>query len=289
MPIKGLFLAISAFVIWGLFPFYFKAVAHIPALQVLSHRIIWGAIGLALLILVLAYQQRVRSILRTPKHRLLLLASSLCIACNWGVYIWSVESNRIFEASLGYYINPLVNIALGFFILGERLRKPQWVAVLLAASGVSIQVIQFGQVPWIALGLALSFGCYGLIHKVIKVESISGLFIETLLLLPLALAYLGYLASQQTGALDWSYHDWFLLSLAGPVTILPLLLYSSALKTMRYSMIGIIQYIVPSMLFLLAAFYYKEPFNTSLLLTFGLIWLALVLISIDALKQHQRR
>lgn len=284
---RGFILAISAFILWGFFPFYFKSVAHIPALEVLSNRIVWGVLSLLLLLALLKNYANLHQLFSNTKQVLLLFCSSALIAANWGTYIWAVENNYIFQASLGYYINPLVNIALGFFILGERLRKIQWFAVLLATIGVSIQVIQFGEVPWIALSLAFSFGLYGLVHKLIKVESIPGLFIETLLLLPVALVYLAYLGSQSSGPVLWEFKDWGLLLLAGPVTVVPLLLYLSALKHIRYSIMGILEYIVPSMLFLLAAFYYKEPFNLSLLTTFGFIWVALLIISIDSLKERR--
>ena len=215
------------------------------------------------------------------------MVATLLLASNWGIYIWSVTSNQLFEASLGYYINPLVNVVLGFVVLQERLRPIQWLAVLLAAIGVGIQMVNLGKLPWIALALGFSFGFYGLIHKQIDIDEIPGLFVETLLLLPLALLFLGYLGLEKMGPVNWSVNDWWLLALAGPVTVTPLLLFTAAARRITYTSLGFFLYITPSMLFLLASLVYKEPFSLAKLITFVFIWTALFIISIDAIRQQR--
>jgi chloramphenicol-sensitive protein RarD len=227
-------------------------------------------------------------LLRAARQGWQLLATTLLIATNWGVYIWSVTSNQLFEASLGYYINPLFNVFLGFIFLKESLRSLQWLAVVLAAIGVAIQVLTLDQFPWIACILAVSFGLYGLIHKTIQIDSIPGLLVETMLLLPVALLFLGVLWFKQAGPDVWTSSDWLLVILAGPVTVLPLLLFTAAAKRISYSTLGFFQYITPSILFLLATFYYREPFSSIKLLTFAFIWLALFLLSVDAIHHQQK-
>jgi chloramphenicol-sensitive protein RarD len=284
---QGGLLAASAFILWGLFPLYFKLISHISALEILSNRIIWAAIGLFFLLFIVKRWHDVLAIIRNPKQIMYLMISTLLIVTNWGVYIWSVNSNNIIEASLGYYINPLFNILLGYFLLKEKLRSLQWFAVCLAAIGVSIQLITFGEVPWIAFTLAISFGLYGFVHKKINVGSVPSLFIETIILLPIAIIFLSFLASKNTGPVLWSLNDGLLLMIAGPVTIIPLLLFTGAAKRINYSTLGFLQYISPSLLFLLALFLYDEPFSFAKLITFIFIWFALLLLTIDMLKDQK--
>jgi chloramphenicol-sensitive protein RarD len=278
---KGSLLAIAAFSFWGAFPFYFKAISYIDPLEVLSNRVIWSFFCLLLLIIFLKYWHNLISAFNNKKYLANLFLTTLLIAINWGTYIWAITNDFIFESSLGYYINPLLNVLLGFLLLNEKLRIVQWIAVGLATIGVSIQIIGLGKIPWVALILAFSFAFYGFIHKKIKVDSISGLFIETVLLLPLALLFLAYLNFQSEGPALWSSQDWLLLVFAGPVTIIPLLLFTAATKRINYSTVAFFQYITPSILFLLAAFYYHEPFSFRLLITFCFIWAALILLSFD--------
>lgn len=280
-------LAVAAFVIWGLFPLYFKLVSHISALEILANRIVWAAVCLFFLLFIVKRWQDVIAIVSDRNKISYLVISALLIVTNWGVYIWSVNTNNIIEASLGYYINPLVNIILGFVLLKEKLRQLQWLAVLLAVIGVTIQLATFGKVPWIALALAFSFGLYGFVHKNINVGSVPSLFIETVVLLPVALIFLGFLASKNAGPVAWPLNDWLILMLAGPVTIIPLLLFTGAAKRINYSTLGFLQYIAPSILFLLALFVYGEPFSLSKLVTFIFIWCALFLLAIDMLKDQR--
>jgi chloramphenicol-sensitive protein RarD len=284
---QGGLLAASAFILWGLFPLYFKLISHISALEILSNRIIWAAVGLFFLLFIVKRWHDVLAIIRNPKQIIYLMFSTLLIVTNWGVYIWSVNSNNIIEASLGYYINPLFNILLGYFLLKEKLRSLQWFAVCLAAIGVSIQLVTYGEVPWIAFTLAISFGLYGFVHKKINVGSVPSLFIETIILLPIAIIFLSFLASKNTGPVLWSLNDGLLLMIAGPVTIIPLLLFTGAARRINYSTLGFLQYISPSLLFLLALFLYDEPFSFSKLITFIFIWFALLLLTIDMLKDQK--
>jgi chloramphenicol-sensitive protein RarD len=284
---QGGLLAASAFILWGLFPLYFKLISHISALEILSNRIIWAAVGLFFLLFIVKRWHDVLAIIRNPKQIMYLMFSTLLIVTNWGVYIWSVNSNNIIEASLGYYINPLFNILLGYFLLKEKLRSLQWFAVCLAAIGVSIQLVTYGEVPWIAFTLAISFGLYGFVHKKINVGSVPSLFIETIILLPIAIIFLSFLASKNTGPVLWSVNDGLLLMIAGPVTIIPLLLFTGAAKRINYSTLGFLQYISPSLLFLLALFLYDEPFSFAKLITFIFIWFALLLLTIDMLKDQK--
>lgn len=286
---QGTLLAIAAFGLWGVFPFYFKLLVEFSALEVLANRIIWSVFALGLLVVFLQLWQKVKNILSNVFGLRYLLFTTVLIAVNWGTYIWSVASNQIFEASLGYYINPLVNVLLGFLVLQERLRRAQWIAVVLATAGVCVQIFNLGTLPWIALVLGLSFGLYGLIHKQIAVDVVSGLFIETLLLLPLALGFLLFLLLMDTGPVAWTRGDWLLLSLAGPVTVIPLLLFTAAAKRITYTSIGFFLYITPSTLFLLAALVYREPFNALMLLTFGFIWIALLIFSVDGIYYQRRQ
>jgi chloramphenicol-sensitive protein RarD len=285
---KGSLLAIAAFSFWGAFPFYFKAVSHINPLEVLSNRVIWSVCCLAFILYCLKSWRNIREVFTDRKNLFSLLVATILIATNWGTYIWAVTYNQLFEASLGYYINPLLNVFLGFLLLNEKLRLVQWIAVSLAAIGVAIQIIGLGKIPWVALVLAFSFGFYGYIHKNISVDSISGLFVEAIFLFPVAILFLVILGLQNTGPTVWTKEDWLLLSLAGPVTIVPLLLFTAAAKRINYSILGFFQYITPSILFLLATFYYREPYTLLLLLTFCFIWAALILLSIDGWRSQYK-
>ncbi|MGL4207147.1 MAG: EamA family transporter RarD, partial [Aeromonadaceae bacterium] len=219
---KGVIYALCAFLIWGVCPVYFKLLSQVPPGEILSHRIIWSCFLLLALILASRTIYRVQAVLRQPRQLLTLTCSALLVAGNWLLFIWSVNNNHLLEASLGYYINPLLNILLGMLFLGERLRRIQWLAVSLAVIGVVIQVVLLGHLPWIALTLAASFGIYGLIRKQIPVDAQTGLFVETLLLQPLALVYLLFVADTQTshmGSNPLSLN--LLLMAAGIVTTIP--------------------------------------------------------------------
>lgn len=286
---KGVCYALAAFGAWGLNPFYFKEVVEIPALEVLAHRILWSIPLLALLIFLAKSWPAVQQALRDPRILCLLTVSTVILAVNWFIYIWAINSERILEASLGYYINPLVNVALGVLVLGEGLNRWRGLAIVLAAAGVLNLALAGDRFPWIALSLAGTFGVYGLIRKTIRVASIEGLFIEACLLLPPALAYLGYLAmAGESSFLTQGRGVDLLLILAGPVTALPLIWFTSGARRLDYATIGFFQYIAPSLHFLLAIFLYGEPFGRAHFITFACIWTALAIFSVDGLRRSRK-
>lgn len=286
---KGVIYAMMAFLIWGVCPLYFKQISEVPAPEILTHRIIWSCVLLLALVIGSRQWFRVQAVLRTPRQLFILLASALLVASNWLLFIWAVNHDHLLESSLGYYINPLFNILLGMLFLGERLRRTQWLAVALATLGVLIQVILIGHLPWIALLLASTFSIYGLIRKQLPVDAQTGLLIETLWLTPLALIYLFGLAQSPTsdlGANPISLNLWLLA--AGVITTVPLLLFTAGARLIRLSTLGFIQYLGPSLMFLLALFYYGEPVEPAKLLTFGFIWSALALFSWDGWQASLR-
>lgn len=286
--IGGAFAA-TAYTLWGVAPLYFKQIDEVPAMEILLHRIVWSFLLLALVLTVLKQWPKVVSVLQKPKMVLAMLGTALLLAGNWGLFIWAVNDDHMLDASLGYYINPLLNILLGMLFLGERLRPAQWAAVGLAFSGVLLQLIHFGSLPWIALVLASSFALYGLFRKKLATDAISGLFIESLLLMPFALLYWWQIADSPYANLTdnaLSLNLW--LVAAGVVTTVPLLCFIAAAKRLQLSTMGFFQYIGPSLMFVFGVFLYNEPLDPSKLLTFGFIWTALCLYSFDAWR-HLRR
>ncbi|MGB0282569.1 MAG: EamA family transporter RarD [Neptuniibacter sp.] len=288
--VKGIYYALLAFVIWGLVPVYFKALEHVQPLEVVAHRIIWSAIFLALILLVSKRLVDVIRLLRIPSLLLGLFFSALVISVNWLVFIWAVAQDRIVETTLGYFINPLINIVFGFFIFSERLRPLQWLAVALAAVGVIYQLLLFGQLPWVALVLAVSFASYGVLRKKIQIDAVGGLFIETLWLAPIALFYLFYLAqSEELQFLAEGEVTSWLLVAAGIVTSVPLLAFAAGASRISLSLIGIIQYLGPSIAFLIAVFYYDEPMDLQRLVTFLCIWTGLLVFSVEGLFFQKKK
>ena len=284
----GIFAA-TAYSLWGLAPLYFKQIDFIPAIEILVHRIVWSFLLLLLVLLALKQAGKVLAVLRQPKMLGWLLLSALLLGGNWGLFIWAVNSHHMLDASLGYYINPLLNVVLGMLFLGERLRKLQWAAVILASSGVVLQVLTFGSVPWIALTLAGSFAIYGLMRKKLAVDAISGLFIESLLLMPLALWYWWQFAD--SSAVNLLQNSWQLngfLVAAGLVTTVPLLCFIAGARRLQLSTMGFFQYIGPSFMFVFGVWLYQEPFAAERLVTFGLIWLALLLYTADAWRYNSQ-
>lgn len=285
---KGVVYGIAAYGIWGLVPIYFKAVMEVPALEVLAHRVVWSVAMLVPLVLILGKFSEVRQALRNRKTLLVLLLTTVLIATNWFLFIWAVATNRVLDASLGYFINPLVNVVLGVLFLGERLSRPAAVAVVLAGAGVAVQVVMIGALPWIALALALSFGFYGLLRKTASVGSMVGLTIETSILMPVAVIYLAW--ARKTGGLYLGTGELAtdgLLVLAGVVTTLPLLFFTSAARRLPLATLGFLQYLAPSGQFLLAVLAYGEALSPAHLATFGCIWLALAIFTADQIKRSR--
>jgi chloramphenicol-sensitive protein RarD len=285
----GVLYAGSAFMIWGLSPIYWKALASVPAFEILMHRMIWSFFFLAPFVLVKDKWREFLQAVTTRSTLLILVFTTSIVGFNWFLFIWAINSGHILQTSLGYYINPLVNVLLGVIFLGERLRKLQLAAVGLAFIGVLYLTVTYGQFPWVSLALAFSFGFYGLIRKVAPVGPLVGLTVETALLTVPALAYLVYLDRMGVGAfLRTDAATSLLLMGAALVTGLPLLLFTNGTKRLHLTTIGFLQYIAPSGTFLLAIFVYHEPLRPAQLLTFILIWSALALYSLDS-AMHTRK
>jgi chloramphenicol-sensitive protein RarD len=285
----GLLSAMCAYFLWGLSPIYFKALRAVPSLQVLLHRMVWS-FGLLIIMVVLARRVRnVVSALRTPRALLLFLSTTLLVAFNWFLYIWAINNDHILQTSLGYFTCPLVNVFLGAVFLGERLRRLQIAAVVLAVVAVLIATLRQGQFPWISIALAVSFALYGLLRKIVAVEALEGLTVETLLLCLPAFGYLLWLDGHGVGAFGRLSDtiDWLLVG-TSLVTAIPLLMFNYGARRLHLTTVGFLQYIAPSITFLLAVFVYHEPFSPIQGWTFGLIWTALTLFSLDAIKHYPR-
>ncbi|NRA83294.1 MAG: EamA family transporter RarD [Gammaproteobacteria bacterium] len=286
---QGVLFAVCAYVLWGIAPAYFKLIQHVAPTEILVHRIVWSFAFVCLIIFVSSSWHKVQHVFKQVLKLPLLLITSLLIAGNWLLFIWAINNDHMLDASLGYYINPLFNVLLGTLFLGERLRKMQWLAVGIAFSGVLVEIISFGSIPWVSLALAISFGFYGLLRKKINVDAISGLFIETLFLIPLALGYLVLVDVASFELFENRFDQTALLMAAGIVTTLPLLAFSAAAIRIPLSTLGFIQYIGPSLMLLMAVFVYDEVFAPEKAITFGLIWCALVVYSIDGYKNRNKR
>jgi len=286
---QGIFFALAAYFIWGIAPAYFKLIQQVPADEILTHRVIWSFFFMLALITLGRNWSQVRAACHNRKRLFLLAVTAVLIGGNWLLFIWAVNNHHMLEASLGYFINPLVNVLLGMLFLGERFRRMQWIAVELAFAGVLIQLWQFGSLPIIGLGLAFSFAFYGLLRKKIAIDAQTGMLIETLWLLPVAAAYLFLFADSPTSHLSanpWSLN--LLLVAAGIVTTVPLLFFTAAATRLRLSTLGFFQYLGPTLMFLLAVTFYGETVGQDKLVTFGFIWAALLLFILDALYTQRK-
>jgi chloramphenicol-sensitive protein RarD len=284
----GVLFAIAAYSMWGFAPLYFKALTHIPAPEILMHRVVWSVLVLLVLIVGLKHVRKVKVAVQSARVVLTLLLAGALLAGNWLLFIWSVNNDFLLEASLGYFINPLINVFLGRIFLGERLRLVQKFAVGLAMVGVGLLVFSYGQLPWIALTLATSFSIYGLLRKQVNVDSMPGLFIETSMMLPAALIYWGFFANVTS---DFTHNSASLNSLllfAGIVTTAPLLCFTAAARRIKYSTLGMCQYIGPSIMFALAIVVYHEPLSQARLTTFAIVWLALAIFTYDSLNHYRK-
>lgn len=283
----GILCAVSAFLMWGLFPLYWKPLAAVPALEVVAHRTLWGMLSVAAWVTLRHRWADVRAVFRQPRPLLILTATAFLIAGNWLLYIWAVTHDHVMESSLGYFINPLVNVLLGVAVLKERLGRLQQAAVVLAGVGVAVLTIGHGRFPWIAVGLAASFAFYGLARKTVAADAVIGLLVETSLLAPLAAGFLLFRHEAGTAAFGHAgLTPTLLLLLAGPVTALPLVLFTRGARLLPLSTIGLFQYISPSCQFLLAILVYREPFTAAHAVAFGCIWLALALLTRDLLRRR---
>lgn len=279
---KGVLFGLSAYTLWGCFPLYFALFAGVPSYEVLIHRVLWSCLFLAIVVSVLGRWAPVRAALSQPKNLGFVLGCAVFIALNWGIYIYAVETRQVLQASLGYFLTPLVNVALGLLILRERISRLQGIAVVMAAVAILYQLILLGVVPWISLLLAFSFGTYGLLRKKVALDGLSGLFVETLLLLPVGLLALGWLNLSGVSHFTDSTTFTLLLMSSGIVTAIPLLFFAGAARRLKLSTIGFLMYINPTLQFCLALLVFDEPLSEEKLLSFVVIWLALGLYSWSA-------
>jgi len=279
---KGILLAVSAYCMWGFAPLYFKLLHQVSATEILIHRVVWSFVFMVIIMLFIGGFSRLRLVFKQPKQLLVLTITSILIAGNWLLFIWAVNNDHMLDASLGYFINPLLNVLLGMLFLGERLRKLQWVAVGLASIGVLVQLISFGSIPIVSLALASTFGFYALLRKKVNVDAKSGLLVETAILLPVALIYL--IATLDNASASMLTNTWQLnamLMAAGIITTIPLLCFAGAATRIPLSMLGFFQYIGPSIMFILAVSLFNEPFDAEKGVTFGFIWSALLVFTLD--------
>ncbi|MEQ8322623.1 MAG: EamA family transporter RarD [Rhodospirillales bacterium] len=282
--------ALGAFGTWGFLPVYFKYMQEVSPLEILAHRIVWSTLLVGVMLRLLGRWPEIIAILENKRLLLWLCLSSILLSCNWMLFIWAVTNGFMLEGSLGYYINPLVNVLLGVVLLGERLTKAQWLAVALSLGGVTVLAVGLGAFPWIAVSLALLFGFYGYVRKTAPVGAATGLFVETLVVLIPAILYLVYIAWQGTGAMGTISLGYdFLLVFAGVVTAAPLIMFTAAARRLRYATVGFFQYLAPTLQFLLAVLVYGEAFTDTHKITFALIWTALAIYSADTFLGRRKK
>ncbi|RUW97271.1 MAG: EamA family transporter RarD [Mesorhizobium sp.] len=286
---RGFLLALGAYLLWGLLPFYMKAVAHLPLAEVIAHRIVWS-VPIAAAVLVWAGRTAdFKAAIRSPRTIAMAALTAALISVNWGIYVWAIAVDRTVETALGYYINPLVNVVVGALLLGERLDRLQIAAVALAAVAVAVLTIDGGKLPWVSLALAFSFAAYGFFRKTLPIGPSQGFLLEVLLLSVPALGYIVFLiVTGQDHFVSSNGTDTALLIGCGPVTAVPLLLFAFGAKLLRLSTIGIMQYIAPTMVFLIAVLIFDEPFGTTQAIAFALIWAALAIYSWSMLATARR-
>jgi chloramphenicol-sensitive protein RarD len=281
---RGIALGLGAYLCWGVLPLYFKLLGHVPATEIVAQRVIWSVLLLGMLIVAAGRATKLRAALADRRALGLLLASATLIGANWLLYIWAINAHHVLETSLGYFLNPLVNVVMGVVLLKERLTRAQAIAVALAGLGVSILAVGASGL-WISLGLAGTFATYGLLRKIAPVESLEGLAIETVLLSPVALVYLWMLGGAGTLAFGTDAGTSALLAFGGVVTCVPLLLFAAAARLLPYSTLGLLQYLAPTLQFLFAILVFREPLSAAHLACFALIWSGLAIYAADGLRR----
>jgi chloramphenicol-sensitive protein RarD len=285
---QGVAFGLAAYVMWGCFPLFFALFEGIPTFEVLIHRIVWSCLFLVGLITLMRRWEPVRLALAEPQRLWRVLGCAVLIAANWGLYIYAVETRQVFQASLGYFLTPLVNVALGMLVLRERIAGLQSIAVVLAGLAIAIQLVLLGELPWISLILALSFGTYGLLRKQVPLDGLSGLFVETLLLLPLGLLALSWLSMAELSHFFETPRTSLLLIASGVITALPLLAFAGAARRLRLATLGFLMYLNPSIQFIIALLVFREPLAPVQLTTFVLIWASLALYSWSAWRSRPK-
>jgi len=279
----GLGFALSAYFLWGFLPIYMKWLDHVPAAEVVVHRIVWSVPIAALVLVALRRTDDIKVALTSPRLLAMGALTAVLISINWGIYVWAIANELTLEAALGYYINPIFSVLIGAVVLGERLKPLQWAAVALAAAAVVVLTVDAGTLPWVAVGLFTSWGFYALCKKQLPVGPNQGFLLEVLILTPPALAYWAYLGGQGESHFDT---DTLLLMGCGVVTAIPLMLYANGAKRLRLSSIAILQYLAPTLIFLVAVFVFGEPFGGARAIAFPMIWMALVLYTYSMLRQR---
>ena len=288
---RGLLAAATAFTIWGVFPAYWHLLKAVPSMQIMAHRVVWSAVLVVGWLLWRQGWDWWRTIAARPRMLAALALSGAVIAFNWGLYIWAVNAGHVVETSLGYFINPLVTVALGVVVLRERLRRPQWIAVACAAAGVAWLTWSAGSPPWIALGLAGSFALYGLVRKLVPVDAVAGLGVESLFMFLPALAYVLWAEAGHGGGFigGWSLGTQLLLVFSGVVSAVPLVAFAYGVRRIPLSVVGLLQYIGPTLQFLTGILFFREPFGLDRLVGFACIWAALLIFAADGWRASHRR
>jgi len=292
--VKGIGFAVGASMLWGILPVYWKQLQSVSSLQVLGHRVVWSLVFLLILLVITSgltgFTTAVRDIFRQPRKVFFIIVAAIMLNFNWGLYIWAVNDNRIIQTSLGYYINPLVSVLLGMLFLRERLSFWQWVAFFLAAGGVVYLTFQSHELPWVSLSLAVTFGFYGLLKKVINIGAITGLTLETAFASVFALAYLLYINSTGSGAFHLNLSITTLLLMgAGVATATPLILFGAGARRLPLYTVGFLQYISPTIALILGVLVYHEPFSRAHLLSFAVIWIGLIVFSLANTRLLSRK
>jgi len=286
--IRGIAYTVAAFTAWGILPLYWKALKQVPAGEILAHRIFWSFVFAAAALFFYGRRHEFTSMLSIRSNRVYALLCAGLISANWFTYIWAVNAGHVVEASLGYYINPLFSVFLGIVVLKEKLNFWQMCSILLAAAGVAVITATYGRIPWIALILTLTFGVYGLIKKVAGIESLMGLTLETVVIAPAALGYIIFKQAAGTGNLGYSFSLAALLVFSGIVTSLPLLWFAKGAQLVPLSTVGLTQYLAPTITLFLGVFIFREPFTAVEAISFGLIWVALLIYSLSGMKWMYR-
>ncbi len=285
---KGVVAALGAYLLWGFLPILFRMLEEVGAVLIVAERTVWSLLLLAIIIAATGGFAEVIAVFRDRRRMRVIAISSVLLVGNWLLYVWAVETGQVLEASFGYFINPLVNVAIGMVFLGERQNRRQTIAIAMACVAILIQAVGLGKVPYVALGLALSFGFYGFIRKTAKAGPATGLFAETAIVAPFALAFVGYDLVVNGAGAHTEPHLMLLLVLTGPATAIPLLLFAYGIRRLRMTTIGMFQYLAPSIQFLLAIFLFGEHLNATRLFSFALIWLSLVVFSYDSFRRYNR-
>jgi chloramphenicol-sensitive protein RarD len=285
---RGFLLGLGGYSLWGLFPLYWPFLEPAGAVEILAHRVAWSALSMVLLVAAIRRYADLRVVLSSPRTLLMMAAAAAVIGVNWGLFIWGVNNEHVIETSLGYFINPLVTVLLGVFVLGERLSWTQWAALALAAVAVAALTVDYGRPPWLALALAMSFAAYGLIKKTAQVGAVAGLAVETLILAPVAVGYLVVLAAG--GGQHFTGHGLghaALLASTGVVTAVPLLLFGGAARRVPLTTLGLLQYLTPTLQFLLGVLVLGEPMPSTRWVGFAIVWVALAIFSAESLRRHR--